>query len=151
LLFLAWLRRATHIRVLKSFGGWPRRPCGRCATRGPYLALFARCGDAEVASHEGDSCSQYCLCEIRGTAVIGWSSRPWARFASPKVISSLDQDLDKQALAAASAWRSEPACKDGKPVAEHLSIEVAFKRYQRESPDPPRSGNLSLPLLRHLP
>jgi TonB family protein len=46
-----------------------------------------------------------------------------------KVTKSLDKDLDKQALAAVSTWRFEPATKDGKPVAVHLSTAVTFRLY----------------------
>jgi periplasmic protein TonB len=46
-----------------------------------------------------------------------------------KVTKSLDKDLDKQALAAVSTWRFEPATKDGKPVAVHLRTDVTFRLY----------------------
>ena len=46
-----------------------------------------------------------------------------------KVTKSLDKGLDKQALAAVSTWRFEPATKDGKPVAVHLNVDVTFKLY----------------------
>jgi TonB family protein len=46
-----------------------------------------------------------------------------------KVIRSLDPGLDKQAVAAVSTWRFEPATKDGKPVAVHLPVEVTFRLY----------------------
>jgi protein TonB len=46
-----------------------------------------------------------------------------------KVIKSLDKGLDKQALAAVSTWKFEPATKDGRPVAVHLSTAVTFSLY----------------------
>jgi TonB family protein len=46
-----------------------------------------------------------------------------------KVVKSLDKGLDKQALSAVSTWRFEPATKDGKPVAVHLSTDVTFRLY----------------------
>jgi periplasmic protein TonB len=46
-----------------------------------------------------------------------------------KVTKSLDKDLDKQALAAVSTWRFEPATKDGKSVAVHLRTDVSFRLY----------------------
>jgi protein TonB len=46
-----------------------------------------------------------------------------------KVTRSRDIDLDKQALAAVSTWRFEPATIDGKPVAVHLNTEVTFRLY----------------------
>jgi TonB family protein len=46
-----------------------------------------------------------------------------------KIIKSLDKGLDKQAIAAVSTWRFEPAIKDGKPVAVHLSADVTFRLY----------------------
>ncbi len=46
-----------------------------------------------------------------------------------KVVKGLDKGLDKQALAAVSTWKFEPATKDGKPVAVHLNVDVTFKLY----------------------
>ncbi len=46
-----------------------------------------------------------------------------------KVIKGLDKGLDKQALAAVSTWKFEPATKDGRPVAVHLSTAVTFSLY----------------------
>jgi protein TonB len=46
-----------------------------------------------------------------------------------KVTKSLDPGLDKQALAAVSTWKFEPATKDGKPVAVRLRTEVDFRLY----------------------
>jgi protein TonB len=46
-----------------------------------------------------------------------------------KVTKSLDEDLDRQAVAAVSTWKFKPATKDGKPVAVHLKTEVIFKLY----------------------
>jgi len=46
-----------------------------------------------------------------------------------KVTKSLDLGLDKQALAAVSTWKFEPATKDGKPVAVRLRTEVDFRLY----------------------
>ena len=46
-----------------------------------------------------------------------------------KVIKSVDEGLDKQAVATVSTWRFEPATKDGKPVAVHLKVETNFRLY----------------------
>jgi protein TonB len=44
-----------------------------------------------------------------------------------KVSKGLEESLDRQAIAAVSKWRFEPATKDGKPVAVHLDVEVDFR------------------------
>jgi TonB family protein len=46
-----------------------------------------------------------------------------------KVTKGLGKGLDKQALAAVSTWRFEPATKDGKPVAVHINLDVTYKLY----------------------
>jgi TonB family protein len=46
-----------------------------------------------------------------------------------KVTKSLEEDLDKRAVAAVSAWRFEPGAKDGRPVAVHLRAQVEFNLY----------------------
>jgi periplasmic protein TonB len=46
-----------------------------------------------------------------------------------KVIKSLDAGLDKNAVAAVSTWRFDPATKDGKPVAVRVPVEVQYRLY----------------------
>jgi TonB family protein len=43
-----------------------------------------------------------------------------------KVIRSLDEELDEQAVKAARQWRFRPGTKDGQPVAVQVSIELTF-------------------------
>jgi TonB family protein len=45
---------------------------------------------------------------------------------SVKVIRSLDEELDQQAVNAARQWRFRPGMKDGQPVAVQVSIELTF-------------------------
>jgi len=45
-----------------------------------------------------------------------------------KVIRTLDQDLDVQAMSAVEKWRFEPGKKDGTPVPVKATIEVNFRR-----------------------
>ncbi len=43
-----------------------------------------------------------------------------------RVVKSLDEELDAQALAAVQQWKFEPALLDGKPVPCRVSIELTF-------------------------
>ena len=43
-----------------------------------------------------------------------------------KVIRSLDEELDQQAVKAARQWKFRPGTKDGHPVAVQVSIELTF-------------------------
>ena len=45
----------------------------------------------------------------------------------PKVTTSLDKDLDRQALKAVSTWKFQPATKDGKPVPVRIAVETDFR------------------------
>jgi protein TonB len=46
---------------------------------------------------------------------------------NPKVIKSLSEGLDKQAIKAVSQWRFDPATKDGKPVAVQMDVYLTFQ------------------------
>jgi periplasmic protein TonB len=67
--------------------------------------------------------------KINGSVTLGMIVTAEGNVRDLKVIKSLDKGLDKQALAAVSTWRFEPATKDGKPVAVHLSTDVTFRLY----------------------
>jgi protein TonB len=67
--------------------------------------------------------------KINGTVVVAMIVSPEGRVRDVRVAKSLDKELDKQALAAVSKWRFEPATKDGEPVAVHLKAEVSFRLY----------------------
>ncbi len=67
--------------------------------------------------------------KIKGNVTLAMIVTAEGKVRDLKIIKSLDKDLDKQALAAVSTWRFEPATKDGKPVAVHLSADVTFRLY----------------------
>jgi len=67
--------------------------------------------------------------KINGTVVVAMIVTPEGRVRDVKIAKSLDEGLNKQALAAVSTWKFEPATKDGKPVAVHLNVDVSFRVY----------------------
>jgi TonB family protein len=67
--------------------------------------------------------------KINGVVILAMVVTAEGKVRDVKVIKSLDEGLDKQAMAAVSKWRFEPATKDGKPVAVHLKTEVDFRLY----------------------
>jgi TonB family protein len=67
--------------------------------------------------------------KINGTVIVAMIVTAEGKVRDLKVIKSLDKGLDKQAIAAVSTWKFEPATKDGKPVAVHLPVEVDFRLY----------------------
>src|SRR5208283_476175 len=67
--------------------------------------------------------------KIKGNVELAMIVTAEGKVRDLKVTKSLDKDLDKQALAAVSTWRFEPATKDGKPVAVHLRTDVTFRLY----------------------
>jgi periplasmic protein TonB len=44
----------------------------------------------------------------------------------PKVIKSLEKDVDRCAIDAVRQWRFAPGKKDGKPVAVRVTLEITF-------------------------
>jgi TonB family protein len=46
-----------------------------------------------------------------------------------EICKSLEPSLDWNAVETVRTWRFEPAAKDGKPVATHVSVDVAFRLY----------------------
>jgi TonB family protein len=46
-----------------------------------------------------------------------------------KVLQCLGRGLDEQAIRALSAWKFEPATKDGQPVAVQLNVSMSFRLY----------------------
>jgi periplasmic protein TonB len=67
--------------------------------------------------------------KINGTVTLAMIVTADGKVRDPKITRSLDKGLDKQALAAVSIWRFEPATKDGNPVAVHISADVTFRLY----------------------
>jgi|SRR5579872_3335225 len=67
--------------------------------------------------------------KINGYVVVSFIVTTEGKVRDVTVTRSLDKDLDKQALAAVSKWRFEPAMKDGTPVEVRLSAELTFRLY----------------------
>jgi len=65
--------------------------------------------------------------KINGTVVVSLIVTPEGTVRDPRIVTSLDKDLDQQALATLSKWKFEPATKDGKPVTVRISTEVSFR------------------------
>jgi TonB family protein len=67
--------------------------------------------------------------KLNGVVVLSLIVTPEGTARDVKVIKSLDDGLDKNAVAAVSTWRFDSATKDGKPVAMRVPIEVQFRLY----------------------
>jgi TonB family protein len=65
--------------------------------------------------------------KIEGTVVVDVEVHPDGKAHNLKVERTLDPGLDQKALDAISAWRFQPATKNGKPIAVEATIEINFK------------------------
>jgi TonB family protein len=65
--------------------------------------------------------------KIEGTVVVDVEVHPDGKAHNLKVERTLDPGLDQRALDAISAWRFQPATKNGKPIAVKATIEINFK------------------------
>lgn len=64
--------------------------------------------------------------KIRGTVLMSIVVTPDGTVREPKLVRSLDNELDKQALDTVSKWKFTPATKDGQPVSVRIEVEVSF-------------------------
>lgn len=65
--------------------------------------------------------------KIQGTVVVDLEVHPDGRAHNLKIEQTLDPGLDQRALDAISAWRFQPATKNGKPIVVKATIEINFK------------------------
>jgi TonB family protein len=65
--------------------------------------------------------------KIEGTVVVDLEVHPDGKAHNLRVERTLDPGLDQRALDAISAWRFQPATKNGKPIAVKANIEINFK------------------------
>jgi TonB family protein len=65
--------------------------------------------------------------KISGTVLVSLVVTPEGTVRDAKITTSLDKDLDDQALKAVRTWKFDPATKEGKPVAVRIAVEVSFR------------------------
>jgi TonB family protein len=65
--------------------------------------------------------------KISGSVVLSIVVTPEGTVRDAKVTTSLDKDLDQQALNTVATWKFEPATKDGKPVSVRIAVEMTFR------------------------
>jgi TonB family protein len=65
--------------------------------------------------------------KISGMVLLSIVVTPEGTVRDAKVTTSLDKDLDQQALKAVSTWKFQPATKDGKPVPVRIAVETDFR------------------------
>lgn len=66
--------------------------------------------------------------KISGTVVLAVVISSAGQISEAKVLRSLEESLDENAIAAVKTWSFRPATKDGSPVACKATIEVNFRR-----------------------
>ena len=67
--------------------------------------------------------------KIQGVVIVGIIVSPDGTVRDASVVKSLEPGFDKQAIAAVSKWKFQPATKDGKPVAVRIVVETNFRLY----------------------
>ena len=67
--------------------------------------------------------------KVHGVVALSMIVTAEGRVRDVTVTKSLDEDLDKRAISAVSAWRFKPGTKDGRPVAVRLRAQVEFNLY----------------------
>jgi TonB family protein len=65
--------------------------------------------------------------KISGTVLLSIVVTPEGTVRDAKVTTSLDKDLDQQALNVVNTWKFQPATKDDKPVPVRIAVEMTFR------------------------
>ena len=65
--------------------------------------------------------------KISGTVLLSIVVTPEGTVRDAKVTTSLDKDLDQQALNTVNTWKFQPATKEGKPVPVRIAVEMTFR------------------------
>lgn len=63
---------------------------------------------------------------ISGTVLISLVVTSRGEPKEPRVVRSLEKDIDQSALDAVMKWQFAPAMRDGKPVATRVTVEIRF-------------------------
>ena len=63
---------------------------------------------------------------ISGAVLISVIVNTQGEAKEPKVLKSLEKDIDQSAIEAVLKWQFAPATKDGKPVSTRVSVEIRF-------------------------
>lgn len=66
---------------------------------------------------------------FHGVVAIGFYVGTDGRVHRPRIVKSLDKDLDEQVLKVMPMWRFEPARKEGSPIPVNMNIEMSFNTY----------------------
>jgi TonB family protein len=66
--------------------------------------------------------------KVQGLVEVAAVVLPNGTVGDVRVTKSLDEELDRQAVAAAKQWTFKPGTKDGKPVAVQVTIELTFTK-----------------------
>lgn len=65
--------------------------------------------------------------KINGVVLLSLVVTPEGAVRDARITTSLDKDLDQQALKTVNTWKFQPATKDGKPVAVRIAVEISFR------------------------
>jgi protein TonB len=63
---------------------------------------------------------------LKGTVALSFIVASDGQRLDIKVVKSLGNGLDEEAIAAVKRWKFQPATKDGKPVAVQINVEMNF-------------------------
>jgi protein TonB len=63
---------------------------------------------------------------ISGTVLISVIVTSSGAPKDPRIVKSLEKDVDQSAVDAIQKWQFEPARKDGQPVATKVTVEIRF-------------------------
>ena len=95
------------------------------------ISMFSLAGEEKGYRAEGNESPASCTeaakkNRVKGTTVVWAIITEQGKVASARVVRSLREDLDREALKTVKKWTFKPATKDGKPVKVQVNVEVKF-------------------------
>jgi protein TonB len=110
--------REAFLRTRTEAEGFPGVPtAGRDGVPVPKLRREVKPRYTHGAMYRRVEGEVWMVCVVRQDGTVG----------DVRIASSLDPELDEQALIAARQWRFEPARRDGKPIAVVVTISMGFR------------------------
>ena len=99
------------------------------ATEQPVTTVASNRPSKIIYSPAAEYTEQARKARLSGTCTLSFTVSQDGKASDITVVHSLGMGLDENAVEALKTWRFEPAFRDGKPVAEQVTVNIDFRLY----------------------